>query len=344
MSETTVSARPRRGRVSSRVWGVASGLAAAATPLVLLTILVVLAIFAWRSVVWNGLGFFTSTKWNLGNLYGGSLVVRHGIAAPQGAEYGMLVFVTGTLLSSAIAIVLAVPVGIGVAVALTSFSPRGLATVVSFFVELLAGVPSVVFGLWGFTVLVPWIGATVGPGMSKVLGFIPFFGGQAQTGLGLLASGIVLAVMIVPIITAVSRDALAKVPRELLEQGRALGLTEWEIVRDLSLPVARPAVIGAVILGLGRALGETMAVLMVSGSAVNSLPHNLYSPISTMASTIAAQLDSAMTDATGMAVHALAELAVVLFLITVLVNLLVKRIVRTLEQSPVLLWAERETE
>jgi len=300
-----------------------SGVFAASSLFSLVAVLAVMFVFAWPSILFNGWHFFWSIPWNVGNLYGGHFVVRNGVKAPQGAQYGILVFVAGTVLTSAIALVVAVPVSLAVAVFLTEVAPSRVAGVVGVLVELLAGVPSVVFGLWGVEVLAPVVGRGLGHVLSRVLGFIPFFAGQVGSGIGLLSAGLVLAVMIIPIIAAVSRDVLARVPREMKEQGLALGITRWELVRSIVLPYARGGIIAAVVLGLGRALGETMAVLMVSGSAVNILPHNIYSPVGTMAATIVTLLDSALTDPTGMAVHALAELALALFVITLLVNILV---------------------
>jgi phosphate transport system permease protein len=328
------SGAPRRRHVvPTRLVGAAF---AAAAPLFLAAILAVLGAYAWPSVVFNGLGFLTTRVWNLGNLYGGAAVVRHGFSAPAGASYGILVFLVGTLATSALALLIAVPFGTGVAVCLSQLASPRLAAVLSFFVELLAGVPSVVYGLWGFTVLVPWVAGGAGPFLARWLGFLPPFRGPVGSGVGLLAAGLVLAVMVLPVIAAVTRDVLMALPPELRENGTALGLTETEVIRSILLPVARPGILGAFILGLGRALGETMAVLMVGGSAVNILPQNVYSPVGTMAATIVSQLDSAFTDASGMAVRALAEMALVLFVISVGVNFLVPVVARGVSRTAVL--------
>lgn len=301
---------------------------AASVPLFLLAVLVVMSVFAWPSIIFNGWRFFWSIPWSIGNLYSGATIVHHGIAAPKGAEYGMLVFLVGTLSTSFLALIIAIPISLGTALFLNEVAPKPVAGVVGSLVELLSGVPSVVFGLWGIEVVAPLVRQAVGPFLVRVLGFIPFFGGPVGTGVGLLSSAIVLAAMIIPIITAVSRDVLRNVPWELREQGIAMGITRWELIRSIVLPYARGGITGAVALGLGRALGETMAVLMVSGSAVNYLPRNIYSPVGTMAANIVALLDSAMTDPTGMAVHALAEIALVLFVVTLVVNLLVPIVAR----------------
>jgi phosphate transport system permease protein len=312
----------RRRRGSSAVWVALGALASALAPMLLIVLLTVLLVSAWPSVVWNGLDFVTRSVWSLGNLYGGTPEVRHGYSAAAGAAYGALPFIAGTLLSSLLALVVAVPVGLGVAICLAERARGRIARVLGFFVELIAGVPSVVFGLWGFVTVVPWVEHRAGPGIARVLGFIPFFRGPILSGQGLLAAALVLAAMVLPLVAAVGRDALVRVPREVREQGRALGLTDWETLRDLVLPAAAPGLLGGVMLALGRALGETMAVLMVSGTG-SLVPHSLFSPTTTMASAIVIDLDSAFTDASGMAVHALAEVAAVLLVITVLVNLAV---------------------
>jgi phosphate transport system permease protein len=312
----------QRARRSADRWvkGVA-GVFAGSTLFFVLAVVLFLALDSYPSVVYNGLHFLTGTVWNLGNVYGGGVEVHGGVHAPEGASYGVLPLILGTLLTSVIALVLAVPTAVGVAILLTEYLPPWLTGVLSFLVELLAGVPSVVYGLWGFIVLIPWIGGSFGPAVARALGGIPFLAGPVGSGQGLLASGVVLALMVVPIIAVTTRDLLRQTPLAMKEGALALGSTRWEMVRSVCLPWAASGILGAVILGLGRALGETMAVLMVSGNAINLLPQNLYSSVGTLAATIVSQLDSAMTDPTGMAVHALAEAALVLFLITVAVNI-----------------------
>jgi|BEDMetMinimDraft_2_1075160.scaffolds.fasta_scaffold04549_1 phosphate transport system permease protein len=299
-------------------WVSAAG--AAVVPGALLGILVVLGVYAWPSVLWNGLAFFTGKTWSLGNLYGSGVVRRFGQVALQGAAFGALPYLVATLVSSLLALALATVVGVGVAVALAERAPRAWGSVLGFFVELLAGVPSVVFGLWGLMVVAPWIQDEAGPWIARLGGWVPWLRGPVTAGTGLLAAVLVLAVMLLPLIASLGRDALRRVPADLRDQGRALGLTEWEILRDLVLPEAAPGILGAVVLAFGRAVGETMAVLMVSGGG-SGLPTSIFSPVTTMAAAIVADLDSALTDPTGMAVHALAELAVVLLVISVLVNL-----------------------
>ena len=313
-------ATPGKVPILDRAMRVATGIVAGGSIVAMLAIFVFLLRDSWPSILYNGGHFLTGITWNIGNLYGNSMSTHNGVVAPAGATYGILPFILGTLLSSLIAVVLAVPLAVGIGLLLVEYLPRRLGDNLSFIVEMLAGIPSVVIGLWGLAVLIPWIGRDLGPWLQQVLGFIPIFRGPVGSGQGLLASGLVLAVMITPIIAATTRDVLRQTPRETKEGALGLGLTRWEMIRAVSLPWSASGIFGAVILGLGRALGETMAVLMVSGSAVNYLPQNVYSPIGTMAATIVSQLDSAMTDPTGMAVHALAEIALVLFVVSVVVN------------------------
>ncbi|WP_298215545.1 phosphate ABC transporter permease subunit PstC [Acidocella sp.] len=273
-------------------------------PAALCAVVLFLILYSGPAMIFNGLHFLTQVNWNLGDLYDDPVVVR-GIQVPAGANYGILVFVVGTLASSAIAILIAVPLAMGAAIFLAEIIPPRIRPVLSMLVELIAVVPSVVFGLWGIAVLIPFIGSHLSPD---------------GNGYGLLAASIVLALMITPIIASTLLDALMQVPRENRESAFALGATHFEVVGKVMLPMVRPTLIGGIVLALGRALGETMAVLMVSGGGVNILPTSLFSPISTIASFVAGQLDSAEADPTNMSVRALAEIALVLFIITLLVN------------------------
>ncbi|MEJ2007607.1 MAG: phosphate ABC transporter permease subunit PstC [Acidobacteriota bacterium] len=286
---------------------------------ILIVIVTFLAIYAWPAVRLNGWSFLFENSWNLGNMYGSPITVGGQQILP-GAHYGVLFLIVGTLLTTAIALMIAVPVGVGAAIFLAEAMPPFFRSWLSFFVELLAAIPSVVFGLWGYVVVIPFLGQHLFPSMEKWLGFIPFFGGPTGSGYGLLTSGFVLALMIVPLITATLRDALVSQPASLREGAVALGASRFETLWTVLLPATRRVLIGASILATGRALGETMAVLMVSGNALNYLPSNIYTPISTMASFIVSQLDSALQDPTGMAVRSLAEVALVLCVISVIVN------------------------
>ncbi len=297
-------------------------------PLALLALFVFLILYSWPAIRFNGLHFLFSQTWSLGNLYADPTTRANGLVVPIGAHYGIWVFIVGTLASSALALVVALPVGIGVALYLSEYVPHRLRGPLAQVVELLAMVPSVVYGLWGLEILAPMILKDVAPVLSRLLFFIPFFSTPANSGFGLLTAGVVLALMVLPVITSTLVEAFKRVPRELRESSFALGSTRAEMLRKTLLPAVRLPLIGAVILALGRALGETMAVLMVSGGALNYLPHSIYSPISTMAAFIASQLDSALEDPTGMAVRSLAEIAVVLLAISVIVNVLARFLTR----------------
>jgi phosphate transport system permease protein len=273
-------------------------------PAALCAVVLFLLIYSGQAIGFNGLHFVTDINWNLGDLYDDPVTVK-GIQVPSGANYGILVFIVGTLLSSFIAIIIAVPLSVGAAIFLAEAVPPRIRPVLSMLVELVAVVPSVVFGLWGIAVLIPFIGHYIAP---------------TGNGYGLLAASIVLALMITPIIATTLLDALMQVPKENRESAFALGATHFEVVSKAMMPMVRTTLVGGIVLALGRALGETMAVLMVSGGGINILPTSLFSPISTIASFIVAQLDSAESDPTNMAVRSLAEIALVLFIITLAVN------------------------
>jgi len=297
-------------------------------PVVIAAVFLFLVVYAWPAIQFNGIGFLLTKTWDLGNLYADP-VEHHGVLAPIGATYGCLVFVAGTLASSFLALLVAVPVSLGISVFLAEGVKRQLRTPFAIVVELLAVVPSVVYGLWGIIVLVPIAAHIIAPVLAAVFPFIPFLAQAGGSGFGLLSSSLVLALMVIPVITITVYDALSRIPKEAKEAAYALGTTKFEMVFFTMLPMIRPAIIGAIILGLGRALGETMAVLMVSGGALNYMPTTLMSPISTMASFILSQLDSAEQDQSGLAVQSLAEIAIVLFVITVLVNIIARLLVRT---------------
>jgi phosphate transport system permease protein len=289
----------------------------------LVAVVTFLLVYAWPAVILNGLGFVSGSEWDLGNTYGNP-VVRSGVSVLPGAHYGILFLVGGTLLSTAIAMLLAVPVGVGAAIFLAEAVPGWARIWLSLFVELLAAIPSVVFGLWGYAVLIPLLGHHVLPVMSRLLGFIPYFGGSPGNGYGLLTAGLVLSLMIVPLITVTLRDAIVRQPASIRESAASMGATRFETVWIVIMPGLRTVLIGACILAVGRALGETMAILMVSGNALGDVPSNIYGPVSTMAAFIVSQLDSALQDPTGFAVRSLAEIALVLSLMSVTVNTLAR--------------------
>jgi phosphate transport system permease protein len=298
-------------------------IAAGLLPASLVAIVAFLAIYSWPAAHFNGFGFVVRDTWNLGNLYADPITVA-GTAIQPGAKYGILFLIVGTLLSTLIALAIALPVGVGAAVFLAEAVPHRLRTWISFLVELLVAIPSVVFGLWGYVVVIPFLGQHVFPLLADTLGtVIPFFRGPTGS-YGLLTSGLVLSLMVVPLIAATLRDALVSQPAALREAALGLGATRFEALWRVALPGVRRTLIGATFLALGRALGETMAVLMVSGNALNYLPRNIYDPISTMAAFIVSQLDSGLQDPTGMAVRSLAEIALVLCVISVVINALAR--------------------
>jgi phosphate transport system permease protein len=299
-------------------------------PLTLIFIVLFLANYAGAAIGFNGMRFIGTISWNLGNLYMNP-IVSHGYHVPRGANYGILAFIVGTLFSSFLAILFALPISIGTAIFLAEAVPKRVRPGFAMLVELVAVVPSVVFGLWGIYVLIPLIAHVFAPAITAVLGFIPFFNMKNSTGsgYGLLAAGIVLALMITPIIATTLYDGLLQVPQELKESAYAMGATRFEVVTQVMMPTVRVTLMGGVVLALGRALGETMAVLMVSGGALNYLPGTIFTPITTMAAFILSQLDSALQDPTNMAVKSLAEIALVLFVITLGVNAAARVIVRS---------------
>jgi phosphate transport system permease protein len=241
---------------------------------------------------------------------------------PVAGSFGALPFIYGTLVSSLVALVIAVPLAIGVAVFTTEICPRALRGAVSFTVELLAAIPSVIYGLWAIFVLAPFLREYVQPWLAKVFGWTGLFSGPPY-GVGMLAAGVILAIMIIPIISSVTREVLVSVPRNQREGVLALGATRWEMIRTGVLRNARIGIVGGVILGLGRALGETMAVTMVIGNRPE-IAKSLFAPGYTMASVIANEFSEASDD---MYLSALVEVGLALFLVTLVVNGLARLLV-----------------
>src|SRR5438477_924638 len=283
---------------------------ALALPLLFLGILAVLFVSALPALRRFGPSFLWTSTWD-----------------PVAEIYGAAPMIVGTLLSSLVAILIAVPLALGVAIFLTEFAPRWLRQPVAFLVELLAAIPSVVYGLWGVFVLIPFLRTAVVPPLKAVLGWTPFLQGVFY-GNSLLAGGVILAIMIVPYIAAVSREVLLAVPGSQREAALAMGATRWEAVRSAVLPYGRAGLIGAVILGLGRALGETMAVTMVIGNR-HDISLSVLQPAYTMAAAIANEFSEAVTD---LHLAAMFDVGLVLFVVTVIVNacarLLIWRVAR----------------
>jgi phosphate transport system permease protein len=285
------------GNTGDAIFRVAMLLVALLMVAVVVTMVIALAADSMPSIRRFGFGFITGQRWD-----------------PVKDEFGALPFIYGTVVSSLIALAISVPFSLGIAIFLVEQAPHYLARPVGFLVELLAAIPSVVYGLWGIFVLAPFLREYLEPALARVLGWTPFFSGSI-TGIGLLTGGIILAIMVTPIISAVVRDVLAAVPGSQREAALALGATKWEMIRVVLVNGA-PGIAGAVILGLGRALGETMAVTMVIGNRPE-ISLSLFAPSYTIASAIANEF----TEATGeLYLSALVELGLILFLVTFVVN------------------------
>jgi phosphate transport system permease protein len=252
---------------------------------------------ALRKFGWQ---FLTSSEWD-----------------PVNEQFGALPFIFGTLVSSLIALVIAVPLSIATAVFLTEIAPHWLRQILTTFIELLAAVPSVILGFWGIFVMVPWLRVHLFPWLKETLGFLPLFRGPIY-GVSMLAGGIIIAIMIIPIITSVSREILRSVPGLQREAAYALGATRWEVIRIAVLSYAKKGLFGAIILGLGRAVGETMAVTMVIGNRPE-IAASLFAPGYTLASVVANEFTEATSD---IYLNALFEVGLVLLGVTVLVNAL----------------------
>src|SRR5579862_753476 len=277
--------------------------------------LIVYELITKSSLSWHafGLKFFFRSEWD-----------------PVNDQYGALPFVYGTIVSSILALIIAVPLAVGVAVYITEMSPRWLRGTLAFTTELLAAIPSVIYGLWAIFVLVPLLRLYVQPWLAKYLGWTSLFDGPPY-GIGMLAAGIILAIMVVPIISSITREVMTAVPQQQREAVLALGATRWEMIRTGVLRNARAGILGGVILGLGRALGETMAVTMVIGNRPE-IASSLFAPGYTMASVIANEF----SEATGNTyLSALIEIGLALFIVTIIVNILAQFLVWTVTRGTV---------
>lgn len=272
---------------------------------ILAGMIVILNIDAMPAIRKFGFSFVSSVSWN-----------------PVTGEFGALPAIYGTLVSSSISLLIGVPVSLGTAIFLVEIAPRWVRSPVSFAIEMLATIPSVIIGLWGLVVLVPFVRTPVERWLGTNLGFLPVFRGP-PFGVGFLSAGIILAIMVIPIITAVSRDAIRAVPNSQREAMLALGATRWETISTAVLPYCRSGLVGATILGLGRALGETMAVTMVIGNGYALTP-SLFSPGATIASKIANEFNEASGD---LHIGSLVELALILFAVTFAVNVLARLLI-----------------
>ncbi|MFZ5944912.1 MAG: phosphate ABC transporter permease subunit PstC [Bacillota bacterium] len=260
--------------------------------------------FGWR--------FITSMEWD-----------------PVQGEFGAGAYIYGTIVSSLIALLIATPVSVGIALYLTEIAPPWLSTPVGFLVELLAAIPSVIYGLWGIFVFVPFIRQYIQKPLGDMLGWIPLFSGP-PLGIGMLSAGVILAIMIIPIITSISRDIISSVPTLQREGALALGATKWEVIKYAILPYAKSGILGGIILGLGRALGETMAVTMVIGNRPE-IKASLFAPAHSMAAVIANEFTEATDD---IYLSALIEIGLLLFLVTFVMNGLARFFIWSVARGP----------
>jgi phosphate transport system permease protein len=305
------SLRATRRRLGDRIGDVALRtitLAASIAGVVLLGgILWKVLDLAWPAIQEYGLAFITGDTWD-----------------PVRQVFGALPFIYGTAITSLIALVIATPLAIAIALWLSELAPRGFRGIVGSLVEMLAAIPSVVLGLWGILVLGPFLAQHLEPWLHEHLGFIPIFGAPSATGTGLFTAGLILTIMIVPIIASICRELFLQVPNELEEGALALGATRWEMVRGVVLPATRTGIAAAIILGLGRALGEAIAVTQVIGGGTNTST-NIFGPADTLASKIAASYQGA---ATAIEQSALLYLAAILLVIGLITNFVAQVIVR----------------
>jgi phosphate transport system permease protein len=291
-------------------------------------VLITLVIQAIPAIEFSGWHIFTGTTWNFGSQYA-TPVTTNGLTHLAGEKFGALPEILGTLVTSAIALIIGVPVSIGAALVIVERLPRRVANVIGMFIELLAGIPSVIIGLWGALTFGPFLAHHISPWIASHAPDVPvlsFFRGDPGNGEGLLTSGLILAIMVIPIIASTSRDLIRGVPLLPREGAIALGMSDSQAARKVTLPWIGAGLVGAAVLGLGRALGETIAVAMVCGVALGSLPSNLYGAMITIAANIVQNLDTAITDR--MDVSAFAELALILMVITLTANVVARLLVR----------------
>ena len=307
MTHLTLSARSRQGsgRLADITFRASARIAAGAV--VVLLILIGVLLFATSRLTWEtfGLSFVTGQTWD-----------------PVAGVFGALPFIVGTILAASIAVILAAPIGIFTAIYLSELAPGRLATPLTFLIELLAAIPSVVIGLWGVFILAPFLRLTVEAWIVSVFGWIPFLGGPTY-GIGLFSAGVILTIMILPTIVTISREVIQAVPGSQREAMFALGATRWEVIRRAVIPFARSGIIGAVILGLGRALGETMAVTMVIGNK-DAIPASLFDQTQTIASKIATSFSEASV---GIETSSLIALGLVLLVLTIIMNVVARLLV-----------------
>jgi len=300
--------------IGDRIYRTLTTAFAVAIPILLLFIAFEVFAAAWPALRRFGFGFITSSAWD-----------------SNAGQFGAAPMIYGTIVSSVLALVLSAPLALGVSIWLSEFAPRWLRQPVSFLVDLLAAIPSVVYGLWGIFVLLPILRGKVMPFLATTLGLgnTPFFSGPAY-GNSMLAAAVILAIMILPYISAVSREVLMAVPRSQREAALAMGATKWEMIRDAVIPYARSGILGGIILGLGRALGETMAVTMLIGNR-HEIATSLFAPGYTLASVIANEFAEATNE---LHTAALMACGAVLLVVTLIVNAIARWLVWRVGREP----------
>lgn len=299
------------GEVPDRIFQ--SAMTACGLAILGILVLIVYELISGSKLSWHAFGFkfFAFSDWD-----------------PVSESFGALPFIYGTLVSSLLALIIAVPLAVGVAVFTTEMCPKALRGPLSFFVELLAAIPSVIYGTWAIFVLIPVLSQYAQPVLAKTLGWTGLFEGRIF-GYSMLAAGVILAIMIIPIISSITREVLMVVPQHQREAALALGATRWEMIRVAVLRNARAGILGGVILGLGRALGETMAVTMVIGNTPQ-IAKSLFAPGYTMASVLANEFSEATGD---VYLSALVEIGLALFIVTIIVNALAQLLVWTVTRG-----------
>jgi phosphate transport system permease protein len=288
-----------------------TGLCSLITPLLMAGIFVELLIHSWPSIHKFGFSFLYTETWN-----------------PVTEQYGGASSIYGTIVSTIIAMLIAVPLSIAIALFLVELARPGVSKVVGSMIELLAAIPSIIYGMWGMFVFAPFMAKYVQPLLKDTLGFLPLFQGPPM-GLGMLTAGIILAFMILPFICAITRDVFQLVPNVVKESAHGMGATTWEVTYKVTIPYGLVGIIGALFLGLGRALGETMAITFVIGNAHN-ISASLFAPGNSIASTLANEFTEATTQ---MYTSSLIELGLVLFIITYLVQVLAQFMLRRMYKS-----------
>jgi len=305
-AEVIAERKARRSIIEDRVFLALTLGSAAFVVIMLLGVMAALIVGAWPALSTFGLSFVWTERWS-----------------PTKEIFGALAPIYGTIVTSLIAMVIGIPVSFGIAIFLTEICPQPLRRPIGIAIELLAGIPSIIYGLWGFFILAPFLQTTIQPFLINTLGNVPIIGilfGGAPYGIGLLTAGIVLAIMVLPFITSITRDVFLTVPVMLRESAYGIGLTTWEVVRSIVIPYSRVGLVGGIMLGLGRALGETMAVTFVIGNS-----HNISASLLAPATTISATIANEFSEATGdLYTSSLIALGLILFVITFAVLALAK--------------------